>query len=311
MPLLQSPVCNPAGVPIIEYDYVKNLHSDDGPTPIRKTSPIKASRALLLRVVCSQPNLGRQEIASNHVPTNHQNHQPVVEPPSNPPPPPAKKSNTKYETFTPQRASELFKKYADNDDADVIGPEGFEQLCTDANMPLDGPRPIIFAWQMGAKDMAKVTKDEWTKGTSQLKISSVPQIELAISELDDLLIQGKAPVRAAPKNQEYDRSSYFSYSADVKSGFSKLYSYAFALAKPEASRNIDMEYPIMKEIIDFINEKGTYKATNKDLWTMMLEFCETVTPNLQGYDPDAAWPTLLDDFVAWKTASPDTEQTAN
>ncbi|KAJ7090338.1 hypothetical protein B0H15DRAFT_260359 [Mycena belliarum] len=46
--------------------------------------------------------------------------------------------------------------------------------------------------------------------------------------------------------------------------------------------------------------RGTYKATNKDLWSMMLEFCRTVKPTLQDYEADGAWPTLLDDFVAWR-----------
>lgn len=32
----------------------------------------------------------------------------------------------------------------------------------------------------------------------------------------------------------------------------------------------------------------------------MLEFCNTVDPNLDNYEADGAWPTLLDDFVSWK-----------
>lgn len=84
-------------------------------------------------------------------------------------PPPAPKKPTKAEVYSSQRALELFSDYADSDDANVIGPEGFERICTDADMPLDGPRPIIFAWQMGAKDMAKISKDEWIKGTGTLK----------------------------------------------------------------------------------------------------------------------------------------------
>ncbi|KAJ7349120.1 potentiating neddylation domain-containing protein [Mycena albidolilacea] len=62
------------------------------------------------------------------------------------------------------------------------------------------------------------------------------------------------------------------------------------------------QYPIISEVLEFITEKGTYKATNKDLWSMMLEFCRTVEPSLQDYEADGAWPTLLDDFVAWKKA---------
>ncbi|KAI0792819.1 Cullin binding-domain-containing protein [Abortiporus biennis] len=78
-------------------------------------------------------------------------------------------------------------------------------------------------------------------------------------------------------------------------------------------RNIDMEtacafwsvlvaprYPLAQELLNFINEKGTYKGVNKDLWSMTLEFCQTISPNLEDYEADGAWPTMLDDFVAWK-----------
>lgn len=75
----------------------------------------------------------------------------------------------KNETYTPQRALELFKTYAEKDDKTVIATEGFERLCTDASIPFDGALPIILAWQMGAKEMGKITKDEWVKGTSSLR----------------------------------------------------------------------------------------------------------------------------------------------
>ncbi|KAI0736811.1 hypothetical protein C8Q72DRAFT_801681 [Fomitopsis betulina] len=32
----------------------------------------------------------------------------------------------------------------------------------------------------------------------------------------------------------------------------------------------------------------------------MLEFCRAVQADLSNYDPDGAWPTMLDDFVSWK-----------
>jgi DCN1-like protein 4/5 len=32
----------------------------------------------------------------------------------------------------------------------------------------------------------------------------------------------------------------------------------------------------------------------------MLEFCKTVGPNLDNYEAEGAWPSLLDDFVSWK-----------
>ena len=81
------------------------------------------------------------------------------------PSPPSKKA----ETYTPQRALELFSTYTEKDDKTVITTEGFEQLCTDANIPFDGALPLILAWQLGAKEMGRITKDEWVKGTSSLR----------------------------------------------------------------------------------------------------------------------------------------------
>ncbi|KAF8810102.1 hypothetical protein BYT27DRAFT_6501356 [Phlegmacium glaucopus] len=220
----------------------------------------------------------------------------------------------KTETYTPQRALDLFNIYTEKDNKNLIATEGFEQLCIDANIPFDGALPLILAWQMGAKEMGKITKDEWVKGTSSLRISSLSPLSLAVTELEDLLIRGSAPVKPTSKKEEYDRSVYNTYARDVKAGFRKLYMFSYALAKPEQSRNMDMEisvalwsvllapkYPIMAEVLHFINDNlESYKATNKDLWSMMLEFCRTIDPNLQGYETDGAWPTLLDDFVSSK-----------
>ena len=33
-------------------------------------------------------------------------------------------------------------------------------------------------------------------------------------------------------------------------------------------------------------EAGSFKAVNKDLWSMMLEFLDTIKPDLSNYDAD-------------------------
>jgi DCN1-like protein 4/5 len=207
----------------------------------------------------------------------------------------------------------LFATYADEDAPDSIGIEGFERLCKDAEMSLEGARPLIFSWQLQAKEMGRITKDEWLQGMATLKIGSISGLSLAIEELDDLLLNDK---KSKATGKEYDRTTYNTYAFKPKAAFKKLYMFSFNLVKPEQSKNIDMEtslafwsallipkYELMGEITQFIKENiDTYKATNKDLWSMMLEFCETVKPTLQNYEADGAWPTLLDDFVAWKSS---------
>lgn len=65
------------------------------------------------------------------------------------------------------------------------------------------------------------------------RISSLPLLSLAVTELEDLLIRGRAPIKPTGKKEDYDRSAYNTYARDVKVGFQKLYMFSYALAKPE------------------------------------------------------------------------------
>ena len=71
--------------------------------------------------------------------------------------------------YTPAASTSLFSSYADPDDPSVIGPEGFERLCSDAQVSLEGALPLILAWQMGAGEMAKISKQEWENATADLR----------------------------------------------------------------------------------------------------------------------------------------------
>ncbi|TFY76479.1 hypothetical protein EWM64_g7535 [Hericium alpestre] len=252
---------------------------------------------------------------------------------------------SKPEPYSAARAAKLFATYADEDDPSVIGPEGFERLCNDAKIPLDGAVPLILAWQLDSKEMAKITRDEWTKGMGALQISSLESLALCLNELHDMLILNKrplsrpasiAPAQAGKKKkttnastEPYNRTRYHEYARNPKQSFTKAYMFSFQLAKAEGARVIDIEtasalwsvmlvprYPLMAEVLQFINETGNYKAANKDLWTMldakqMVEFCQTIQPDLGNYEADGAWPTMLDDFVSWKKAKNDSSPSAS
>lgn len=71
--------------------------------------------------------------------------------------------------YTPAASTSLFSSYADPDDPSVIGPEGFERLCADAEVSLEGALPLILAWQMGASEMARISRQEWEKATADLR----------------------------------------------------------------------------------------------------------------------------------------------
>ncbi|CAE6525058.1 unnamed protein product [Rhizoctonia solani] len=231
-------------------------------------------------------------------------------------------------TFTLERVQAMFDKYIDEDDSNVIGAEGMEKLCTDASVPMDGALPLLIAWSVNAKTLGTITRSEFTDTFGKLKIDTPEKMALMASDLNSLFFGCNIAEQDSPSAsrmslanngrdvESYDRTQLRSYQRNAESAYSKFYSFCFVLVKPPQSRNIDMEtatafwsvilapkYPITGELLEFITEKGTYKAVTKDLWGMTLEFCKTVQPDLSGYDEEeAAWPTLLDDFVEWKKA---------
>lgn len=162
---------------------------------------------------------------------------------------PAEKPPNEEELYTPERALALFSVFADPDEPDVIGPDGFEKLCQDAGLSMDGPVPLLLAWQVEAKEMAKISKEEWTKGSialrcvyntlgflythphPPLRVSSPQTLSTALTDLSDLLIRDKPPVKKS-KTDSYDRTRYWTYASDPKSAFHKFYTYCFVLVKP-------------------------------------------------------------------------------
>jgi DCN1-like protein 4/5 len=239
-------------------------------------------------------------------------------------------ASTSVGVYSPTEAKRVFDTYADEDERDVISPEGYTRLCGDAGIDLEGALPLVLSWQLAAKEMAKISRNEWEAGTAGLRVSSLATLRIALQELADLLLTDAAPISTPPSafapnrgsirnkggyDEPYDRSRYHAAAVNRKAAFSELYGYCFNLAKPEGSRNIDMEvagpfwtvllgprYPIINDIVEFVNEKENYNRVNKDLWTMVLEFCETVSPSLDNYEADGAWPTMIDEFVEWKKA---------
>ena len=65
-------------------------------------------------------------------------------------------------------------------------------------------------------------------------------------------------------------------------------------------------WPLAGRWCDFV--EGEYKrAVSKDAWAQLLDFVETIDPDLSNYDDDgsgggSAWPCMIDDFVEWVVA---------
>lgn len=49
----------------------------------------------------------------------------------------------------------------------------------------------------------------------------------------------------------------------------------------------------------FLSEEANVRIVSKDTWTQFLEFTQEIDPRFEQHDFDAAWPSVIDEFVEW------------
>lgn len=57
----------------------------------------------------------------------------------------------------------------DADEEPTISPEGLMELCEAADMPMEGPRPLLLAWVCQARKMGNIYKGEWLTGMQKYR----------------------------------------------------------------------------------------------------------------------------------------------
>ena len=57
--------------------------------------------------------------------------------------------------------------------------------------------------------------------------------------------------------------------------------------------------PHLEHFLQFL-ETISHPRINLDEWSSFLQFNQTCSVDLEGYDEDGAWPVLLDDYVTWR-----------
>lgn len=91
--------------------------------------------------------------------------------------------------------------------------------------------------------------------------------------------------------------------------FSRFYSFVFFICRENGQRSITVSRAIMawklvlsgrfrllNQWCSFI-EKNQRHNISEDTWGQVLAFSRCVHENLEGYDPEGAWPVIIDDFV--------------
>lgn len=93
------------------------------------------------------------------------------------------------------------------------------------------------------------------------------------------------------------------------SEFSRFYDFVFFMCRENGQKNITVSravtawrlvlagrFRLLNQWCDFV-ERNQRHNISEDTWQQVLAFSRCVHENLEGYDPEGAWPVLIDDFV--------------
>ncbi|KAJ0042859.1 hypothetical protein Pint_19207 [Pistacia integerrima] len=121
---------------------------------------------------------------------------------------------------------------------------------------------------------------------------------------EELLVE----IRILVFEELYKLMSQLDLMADF-SKFSRFYDFVFFMCRENGQKNITVSravtgwrlvlagrFRLLNQWCDFV-EKNQRHNISEDTWQQVLAFSRCVHENLEGYDPEGAWPVLIDDFV--------------
>lgn len=177
-----------------------------------------------------------------------------------------------------------------NGDTGKIEPEGVEILCNQLGLAPDSLEILIMSYLMNIQQMGYIDRTEFSKMAHHIKSKSTL------------------------KNHLVEQRMGLKFEMDMAK---KLHRFAFDFCREKEKKIIDKEtavamltcimqnrWKLVNTFIDYLI-KSTYRGINRDQWNNVFEFVRTFGDfeNVQDYDPDGAWPVMIDEFVEFVKAS--------
>ena len=98
----------------------------------------------------------------------------------------AKKSKSADESFDLAAAENLFNKYCDSDDPEIIDMEGISAISDELGIdPTSDVRVLVLLWRLGALSKpGSISKTEFLNGLRQLRKDSIDGLKSILPALD-------------------------------------------------------------------------------------------------------------------------------
>ncbi|CAH8381326.1 unnamed protein product [Eruca vesicaria subsp. sativa] len=220
-------------------------------------------------------------------------------------------ASSKATTKEMDRIDHLFHQYA-NTSSNLIDPEGIEELCSNLEVPHTDIRILMLAWKMKAEKQGYFTQEEWRRGLKALRADTLNKLKKALPELEK-------EVRRQSNFADFYAYAFRYCLTGIILNFSFCIRYLyftclFTVNAEEKQKSIDIETICqLLEIVmgstfraqvdyfvEYLKIQNDYKVINMDQWMGFYRFCNEISfPEMTEYNPELAWPLVLDNFVEW------------
>ncbi|KAL6767454.1 hypothetical protein ACKKBF_B35300 [Auxenochlorella protothecoides x Auxenochlorella symbiontica] len=179
---------------------------------------------------------------------------------------------------------ELFARYRDEGEEDLILAEGVSTLCEDLEVSPEDPVMLVLSYHLQAATMCEFSREEFEGGLARLACDSLSKLRAALPGLRAQL--------------------------DDASRFPEIYKYAYLFSREKGQKCVQQDVAIAmwqlllpahrwrytQDWCDFLQAKHN-RAISRDTWNQLLDFILSVSPDFSDYDDAGAWPYLIDEFV--------------
>jgi len=169
----------------------------------------------------------------------------------------------------------------------LLGAAAFGHLCTILNIDGEDDTLLVVLYRLGGKCSSfTLTKESFCAGMASLGCSDLDQLKSLVPGL-------RAEMARMPREQ-FRMYYYWCYDF-IRDASVRVLPAEAACAYWRIVLTRRYKYlSLWCEYVETIYKKGI----TKDVWRQLYDFAcvENLT---EGYDSSGAWPTLMDDFVAW------------
>eukprot|EP00761_Pharyngomonas_kirbyi_P005466 gb/GECH01005471.1/.p1 GENE.gb/GECH01005471.1/~~gb/GECH01005471.1/.p1 ORF type:complete len:262 (+),score=57.06 gb/GECH01005471.1/:1-786(+) len=165
---------------------------------------------------------------------------------------------------------------------DSIQGQGLLQMATDLNLDPEDLPMLVVLWRLGARTRYEISREEFVDGMTNLGCGDMGQLG---GRVDGMMKE-----------------------LDHRAPFKEFYQFVFRYCKPPDQKSMENEmacalwpmllpeYPHIKMWTEFMSQEYR-KAVPRDTWDLFLDFTRETDDTFSNYDPYAAWPVAIDDFV--------------